>query len=191
MKKFLLMAAVLMTSMAASAQNEVGKITIAPTVGINFSNMSGDVEGNKMKIGPVFGAVAEYGLMEKLGLSAGVLYSMQGYKGEYSAYGATAKWTTKMDYLNVPILANYYVVNGLAVKAGLQPAFLLSAKNDDKDIKDKCKSFELSIPVGVSYEFSDFVIDARYNIPLTKVNDGDGSMKNSVIQLTVGYKIGL
>ena len=185
------MAAVLMTSMAASAQNEVGKITIAPTVGINFSNMSGDVEGNKMKIGPVFGAVAEYGLMEKLGLSAGVLYSMQGYKGEYSAYGATDKWTTKMDYLNVPILANYYVVNGLAVKAGLQPAFLLSAKNDDKDIKDKCKSFELSIPVGVSYEFSDFVIDARYNIPLTKVNDGDGSMKNSVIQLTVGYKIGL
>ena len=187
----MLMAAVLTTSMAASAQNEVGKITIAPTVGINFSNMSGDVEGNKMKIGPVFGAVAEYGLMEKLGVSAGVLYSMQGYKGEHSAYGATDKWTTKMDYLNVPILANYYVVNGLAVKAGLQPAFLLSAKYDDEDFKDKCKSFELSIPVGVSYEFSDFVIDARYNIPLTKVNDGDGSMKNSVIQLTVGYKIGL
>lgn len=183
MKKFLLMAAVLMTTMAASAQNAVGTFTIAPTVGINFSNVSGDVDDNKMKVGAAFGAVAEYGLLEKLGLSAGVLYSMQGYKEEKSS--------VKLNYLNVPILANYYVIKGLAVKAGLQPAFLLSAKNEDYDIKDHCKTFELSIPVGASYEFKNFQLDARYNIPLTKYNDGDGSTKNSVFQLTLGYKIGL
>lgn len=179
--------------MAASAQNEVGQITVAPTVGLNFSNASGDVEGNKMKIGPVFGAVAEYGLQEKLGVSAGLLFSMQGYKVDYSDdFGNTAKSTIKMNYLNVPILANYYVVKGLAVKAGLQPAFLLSAKQDSEDFKDKCKSFELSIPVGASYEISNFLVDVRYNIPLTKYNDrGSESVKNSVIQLTVGYKIGL
>ena len=185
------MAAVLLTTMAANAQNTVGKFTIAPTVGINFSNVSGDVDDNKMKVGAVFGAVAEYGLLEKLGLSAGVLYSMQGYKEEYSSYGSTEKSTTKLNYLNVPILANYYVIKGLAVKAGLQPAFLLSAKNEDYDIKDHCKTFELSIPVGASYEFKNFQLDARYNIPLTKYNDGDGSTKNSVFQLTLGYKIGL
>ena len=52
------------------------------------------------------------------------------------------------------------------------------------------KKFDLSIPLGLSYEFSDFVIDARYNLGLTKIaEDMDG--KNSVIMLTVGYKISL
>ena len=98
-----------------------------------------------------------------------------------------------MDYLNIPVLANYYVVKGLAIKAGIQPGFLLSAKAGDTDIKDGCKKLDLSIPVGLSYEISDFVIDARYNLGLTKSfkgDDIDGS-KHSVIQITLGYKFAL
>ena len=54
------------------------------------------------------------------------------------------------------------------------------------------KKFDLSIPLGLSYQFSDFVIDARYNLGLTKVNkDGDSSSKNGVIQITLGYKFAL
>ena len=54
------------------------------------------------------------------------------------------------------------------------------------------KNLDLSIPLGLSYEISDFVIDARYNLGLTKIMDIDGnSSKNSVIQFTVGYKIPL
>jgi hypothetical protein len=44
--------------------------------------------------------------------------------------------------------------------------------------------------MGISYEFSDFVIDARYNLGLTKTNkEGDKSIKNSVFMLTLGYNI--
>ena len=50
----------------------------------------------------------------------------------------------------------------------------------------------LSIPLGLSYEFDDFVIDARYNLGLTNVSDSEGTkIKNGVIMLTVGYKIPL
>jgi hypothetical protein len=183
MKKFLLSAVVMLFSMAASAQNEIGQLTIAPTVGINFANLSGDIDGNKMKIAPVFGAVAEYGLAEKIGISAGALFSMQGCKYD------EGDEALKANFLNIPILANYYVADGIAIKAGVQPAFLMSAKVGDEDIKDGYESFELSIPVGASYEVSNFVIDARYNIPLTKLNkEGDKSIKNSIIQVTLGYK---
>jgi hypothetical protein len=42
--------------------------------------------------------------------------------------------------------------------------------------------------LGLSYEISNFVIDARYNLGLTKIADHfDG--KNSVIMLTFGYMI--
>lgn len=55
---------------------------------------------------------------------------------------------------------------------------------------DDFKSFDFSIPLGLSYEFSDFVIDARYNLGLTDLVDY-AKGKNSVIQFTVGYKIPL
>ena len=93
------------------------------------------------------------------------------------------KWNP--GYLNIPLTVNYYVVNGLALKAGVQPGFLIA-----KDKNDDAKKFDLSIPVGASYEYQNFVFDARYNIGVTKVADhGDGY--NNVIQITVGYKFKL
>ncbi len=181
MKKFFMMAAVCFACLTASAQAEVGSISIMPKVGVNFANVT---EGDgDMKIGLVAGAEAEYQFAEKLSFTGGLLYSMQGSKGEGD--------DLKMDYINIPILANYEVIPGLKVKAGVQPAFLMSAKVGDFDIKDACKSFDLAIPVGASYQISDFVIDARYNFGLSGIYDGDGDGKNSVIQLTVGYKFAL
>ena len=66
-----------------------------------------------------------------------------------------------------------------------------------EDMKDMNETFDLSIPLGISYEISDFVIDARYNLGVTNVlkeNKGwtwDGKARNSVIMLTLGYKIPL
>ena len=52
------------------------------------------------------------------------------------------------------------------------------------------KTVDLSIPIGLSYEFSNFVIDGRYNWGLTKVAK-DSDSKNSVFQNTLGYKLPL
>jgi len=46
------------------------------------------------------------------------------------------------------------------------------------------------VPVGLSYEYKSFVIDARYNIGVTRVAEGDES-RNRVFQITLGYKINL
>ena len=185
MKKFFLAAAAMLMSVSMNAQNEVGQISIAPTAGINISTLT-DTDGNKSKAGFVAGVVGEYGVAEKVGISAGVMFSMQGCGWKDS------DTKTKLNYLNIPILANYYVYKGLAVKAGVQPGFLVSAKTGDNDIKDACKKFDFAIPVGVSYEYQNFVLDARYNIGLTKGNkEGSRSQKNSVFQITLGYKFKL
>lgn len=93
------------------------------------------------------------------------------------------KWNP--GYINVPITLNYYPVAGLALKAGLQPGFMVN-KDDAEDIK----TFDLSIPVGLSYEYQNIVFDARYNIGVTKVAD-NWDHYNNVIQITVGYKFAL
>lgn len=175
----MLAAAVMIMSLGAQAQNEVGQITVAPTVGLNLASVTGD--GAKTMPAFTVGLTGEYGLTENLGVTAAVMYSMQGAKEEFTDE------KLKLGYINIPILANYYVWNGLAIKAGVQPGILLSAKMAGQDVKDYCNSFDFTIPVGVSYEFSKVVVDARYNIGLSKVMDGSDS-KNSVVQFSVGYK---
>ena len=104
-----------------------------------------------------------------------------------------------MDYLNIPIVANYYIIPGLAIKAGIQPSFLMGAKykmkedgySDSRDIKDNCKTFDLAIPLGASYEYKNVVFDVRYNLSVLKLNKekADKNLRNSVIQFTLGYKL--
>ena len=179
-----MMAVMAVAALTASAQNEEGQVTIMPKAGINISSITNS-DGTKAKVGFVGGVEAEYGLPSNFSVSAGVLFSMQGAK----AKEGDAK--TKLNYLSIPILCNYYVWQGLAVKAGVQPGFLLSAKTGDLDIKDGCKKFDLSIPVGVSYEYQKFVLDARYNIGVTKFNKEGDASRNSVFAITLGYKFAL
>ena len=183
MKKFMMMVAMAFATLTASAQAEAGTLTLKPLVGINVANITDD-DGDA-KVGLAAGAELGYQLNESFAVTAGAIYSMQGAKSE----GVKMN----LDYINIPILANYYITRGLAVKAGIQPAFKVKseAKADVVSVDmDGFKSFDLSIPVGLSYEVSDFVIDARYNWGMTKVFEGFDS-KNTVFQFTVGYKFAL
>lgn len=100
----------------------------------------------------------------------------------------------------MPILANVYVTKGLAVKLGVQPGFKVNAKYDTKTTalgvtvktssEPDVKSVDFSIPVGISYEYANFQLDARYNWGLTKISK-HGDDKNSVFQITLGYKFDL
>lgn len=125
---------------------------------------------------------------------------MQGAKYDQTILNQDIRTTTKLDYINVPIMANVYVVKGLAVKLGIQPGFNVNSKQTfsgktvlgdiDKKYELDAKSVDFSIPVGLSYEYNNVVLDARYNWGLTKVFEGSDA-KNSVFQITLGYKFDL
>ncbi len=196
MKKFFVMAAMVLSSVGAFAQYEAGDITIQPKVGLNVSSTTG--EGAEYKAGFVGGAELEYHVTPKFGISGGVLYSMQGAKVK-----DTDDAKINLDYINIPILANVYVAPGLAIKAGIQPAFNVSnklkAEGFTVDLDEAAKylgddvkvnSFDFAIPVGISYEYQNICLDARYNIGVTNIAK-DGDTKNSVFQITLGYKFKL
>ena len=180
-----MIAAMMVAVLSANAQNEVGQITLKPMAGVTLATIT-DSDHSKFRVGLTAGVEGEYGIAEKFGITAGLLYSMQGanYDGDDKL---------KLGYLNIPILANYYVIPGLAIKTGVQPGFLLSAKDEDgDDVKDGMKTFDLSIPMGASYEYKNYVFDARYYYGLTKINKhGSNSLRNTVFMITVGYKFAL
>lgn len=187
MRKFMLMAVMALFSVGAFAQYNGGEITVQPKIGLNVTNIS-DGDGD-WKAGLAVGAELEYHATPMVGISAGLIYSMQGAKA--TEEGVDVK--VNVDYINVPILANIYVAPGFALKTGLQPAFKVSsevkAEGHAVDL-DEIKSVDFSIPVGMSYEYQNICFDARYNIGLTKLLDGSDS-KNQVFQITVGYKFHL
>lgn len=194
MKKLFLFAAMAIFAITANAQHEAGSFTITPKAGVNIASLTSSDDWD-VRPGLAIGAEAEYFAKDYFSISAGVLYSQQGNKRKEDG----VKYTTKFDYISIPILANTYVTRGLALKVGLQPSFKVNAKakikggEDEAEGKiDDAKSFDLSIPVGLSYEFSKvpIVIDARYNFGLTHVIK-DSHSKNSVAQITIGYKFSL
>lgn len=200
MKKLFLIAVAMLATLSVSAQSAPGTFSLKPMVGATLSSVRGsDVDGVKMKFGLVAGAEGIYQVSDMFALSGGLLYSMQGFKTDTNL---DLKMNT--EYLNIPILANIYVAQGLALKAGVQFGLLTKAKakgkygniEEDIDIKDQMKSLDLSIPVGVSYEINNsFTIDARYNFGLSKIAKDDdhhydytAKAYNSVFMLTLGYK---
>ena len=183
MKKFILMAAMVFASVASFAQQPVGTFSIQPKVGISIAELT-DNSGDA-RIGVLAGAEAMYQATDIFGISVGAIYQQQGIKSDNA--------TLKLDYVNVPILANVYVVKGLAVKLGIQPGFLVAANEDN--IKDNMNTVDFSIPVGISYDFDcGLVLDARYNCGITNVYKDsyyNNSNTNDVFSFTVGYKFKL
>ena len=199
MKRIFLIASVMMLPLMVFAQREVGTLSFQPKAGLNVAYYTGD-DGvdTKPRLGIVGGAEFEYQIMQKLSLSAGMLYSQQGEKAKIKETFQVTDITAKTDYLNFPILANVYVAKGLAVKFGVQPGVNVKAgysvNNSSFEWEGNLsyygihvKTFDLAIPVGLSYELKNFVIDARYNIGVTKMAEGDES-RNRTFQFTIGYK---
>ena len=213
MKKIFTIVALVAVALSAQAQYEEGDLTIQPRVGVTFSTISGSdllSDDAKMKTNLTYGFELEYFLMDKLSVAGGLLFTNQGYKFDYYEsvdVTNTNKITAKFDnyYATVPITINYYLIEGLAIKAGVQPAFRVKTRlntGDEKLDLDKTldflfpnqdvtlNKFDLSIPVGFSYEYNHITFDARYNFGLIKLFKGiNGSSRNRVITLTLGYKL--
>ena len=200
MKKLLMIASALLISTGAYAQQEVGSLTIQPKVGLNIANYRSSDDSDP-RVGLAVGAEFEYQITNMFSLSAGALYSMQGATQSDSYSGYKSDVTMKTDYVNIPILANIYVAKGFAVKFGVQPAFNVKAdykvssqgvtvSGSLSDLGVDIKSFDFAIPLGLSYEWNNIVVDGRYNLGVMKMVDNDDT-KNSVFQFTVGYKFKL
>ena len=177
-----MIAALMVATLSTNAQG----MFIKPMAGGSLATMTGDVEHLKMKLGFVGGVELGYQVNDFFALTAGALYTMQGAKFDSDK----TKYNINLDYLNVPVMLAVYPVEGFGIKAGAQFGFLMKAKRSEDDIKDFYKKSDFTIPVGLSYEFEDAAIDLRYHIPVSNIYDSNNvDIKNSLITLTIGYKI--
>ena len=197
MKKILLSAVAVMAFMSVSAQ----ETRFGVKAGVNFHTLTGDIEDQSSKVGFQAGAFAEFKLSDKFAIQPELLYSTQGTKFEEG----DDEIKYNLSYLNIPVMAKYYVAEKFSLEAGPQIGFLLSAKgkfditeegvsvSGDEDIKDSFESIDFGINFGAGYDFTENLsAGIRYNLGLSniaKTEEGsDAKIKNSVFSLSVGYK---
>lgn len=147
--------------------------------GANFANIN-DASGLSNRTGFLVGIFAGVKFSDSVGIQGDLLYSQQGADFDPEKID--------LNYVNIPIVLKYFVVQGLNIQAGPQFGFIV-----DDNIKEvfgdivEAESFDLTGVVGVGYDLPMRIkVDARYNFGLTDIfNNTEG--KNSVVSLSLGY----
>lgn len=69
----------------------------------------------------------------------------------------------------------------------------LRVKGYSTSMSDVTKSVDFGIPLGVSYEYKNIVLDARYYFGLTKIDktENPDNARNQYLSITLGYKFHL
>ena len=211
MKKLLIVLSLFFLSMTVQAQVE-SYWRIYPKLGFTLAKFPNDkfYSGDK--------ELSEYTARYKQGMTGGlevayergVVTFMAGlmYANRGGLIEKVSGIQYTLHYLEIPLMTGYEILEGLKIKAGIQPGFLLKAKfmqskitsekqkdgqtkviateETDSDASDLFKKFDFSIPVGISYEFSNVVIDARYVFGVTQNSDLIKA-RNGGFTFTVGY----
>lgn len=170
--------------------------------GLNVANLTGDEdEDNSSKVGFHLGGFVEIKVSDKFSVQPELLFSTQGTKFEETVLGTLVEYKTNLSYLNIPVMAKYYVAEGFSLEAGPQIGFLTSAKykiesegnESEVDGKDDFESVDFGVNFGAGYDFTENLsVGLRYNLGLSNVykTEAGDDFKNSnnVFSVSLGYK---
>ena len=212
MKKFIMLAGMMLACVSGFAQMQPGLFSITPKMGFNVATMSGSGNANS-RMAFVAGVDFEYQINRQFAFGLGAIYSQQGVEDD--------PWTLKTDYITLPLTAFYYPVRGLGIYVGVEPAILVRKKAEIffkqysevaelpkvgdvtkryideygmtyEGIFDKslgAKRGVVSLPIGINYEFDHCVFGIKYSIGLGNAISGPGvSCTHNVFQISLGYR---
>ncbi len=183
----------LITVLPASGQVNFGVIG-----GLNLASLSFDPDpqgvdlSNRTGIG--IGGVLSFGVGETLALQLEPMFLQKGSKATVQGFGETE---LKASYIEVPAMLKFAFGSSDTkpyVMAGPTVGFLLSAKQDETDIKDDVKSIDfgltfgggVSLPMGNNTVF----VEGRYSFGLADINDDSDpdadKFKTKGIQIMAG-----
>ncbi|SHI96744.1 Outer membrane protein beta-barrel domain-containing protein [Mesonia phycicola] len=192
----------LMTILGVNAQADSDLVQVGVKGGVNFSNVTGDdFEGPNSRTSFNAGFVAEIPFTERFSIQPEVLYSGQGFDIDQSNQDNfldnDGNVEYQLDYIQIPVLAKIYLVEGLSVQAGPQIGFKINEEidyqpNDDAgdiDLEDysETEDIDISLAAGLEYKFDNgFFIQGRYNYGFSQLIK-DYDIHNSVFQAGIGF----
>ncbi|HSF90175.1 MAG TPA: porin family protein [Saprospiraceae bacterium] len=178
MKTLTLMIVLLCSPIFLSAQLGVGI-----KAGANFANISTDDYETSSRTSYHAGAYANFKLSDKWGITPEVLWSSQG--------GDLDDVEFETNYVTVPIMLRWRIIDLISVEAGPQFNVLTSAKSDGVDVLDDLTSPSYSAAFGALVHLPlGFNAGLRYVVGLSDISESENdSLKDNTFQIYVGWTI--
>lgn len=200
-----------------------GGAQIGIRAGVNVSDWSGDAVRSvmdlagytngavtkEMKTGFHAGLYATLPIAPGFSIEPGVLYSEKGTRligtlpfKQFDFLNARVTATSRMAYIDVPVLAKVNVTPGFYLFAGPQASFLLSnqvrveagalgfnAFQQNFDIKDQFRPVDFSVTGGLGYQHSSGIgLSAGYDYGLSSLDKNNRfDAQNRVIKVSLNY----
>jgi outer membrane protein W len=171
--------------------------SIGPRGGVNFAGVT-NVEESQSITGVVLGLTSTFSFNKNTGLTADVLYSVEGYKAPFEEY--------RLRYLQVPLYLDFFFGElgdrfRPKIYAGISPSFLLSGTLNELDFNEPYfNNFILHATggLGFNYRIANRIwlnTDARAFIGLNDIRDQDvatgDAINPRIVQLSLGLAYGL
>lgn len=144
-----------------------------------LSQIFGDNYAGFDRLGPQAGLFSKYVMNNDFQIKTELCYIQKGSKQVLPKQGIYTNF--KLDYIEVPVLLNYFYKDDIYAEAGLGFSYLLSAKVDldgsgfiDQDLG--FKNYELSGIIGAGYIFHPhFSISARWAYSILPIRPHPGN----------------
>ncbi|MDE1191503.1 MAG: porin family protein [Arachidicoccus sp.] len=167
--------------------------------GVKAGGTFGKIDGESFKQGYNFGVNAgffAYIGSNKVGVQPEVLFNQtkttveddKVSPGDVLNQGAKGH----LNYLSIPILLRYNVVNILSLQAGPQFGILMNKNNNlVQNGRDAFKGGDFAIDLGVQLNLNKLKVYGRYNIGLSNISDVTSSDKwtNQQFQVGIGFRL--
>ncbi len=182
--------------------------------GMNVSSLSkdGGLEDQSSKIGFNGGVFLNAPLSEQFSIQPEVLYNNLGSKvtiteANIGNNNYTAEYARHLDYISVPVMAQFNATPNFYIEAGPQFSFLVDARDKYKNTKngstqnaesyslnkDNFNNFDFALGLGIGYYFTPQLgINARYTAGLTDIyksnSNSTDNVKNNVFQVGLNFR---
>lgn len=161
-------------------------VRIGPKIGLNVATLTGNVNTEVRSLAALqAGGVVEVELMDWFSIQPELLFSVKGFRIN-EVRGVN-------NYVDLPIMAKFYPVDGLYGEIGPQLGFLISAneKNtaDRVTVTQDYKTVDIGLGFGAGYVLRDIGLGfgLRYNAGLTNVLRSNSRIRNGVFQVAVTW----
>jgi len=187
-------------AMAAFGTAEAQTARFGIKGGLNISTLTGEIENAEPKIGAHLGGLVEIKVAKKFAIQPELLFSLQGAKNDYVRNIGNTRYVNEekinLLYLQVPVMAKFYVLPSLSLEAGPQLGVLLDAESKyslresngnnassssrSYDIKNNLRTLDAGFNLGASYYFNNNIfVQARYSFGLSSIDKRDYNDNNN------------
>ncbi|AXY72902.1 PorT family protein [Paraflavitalea soli] len=163
MKKY----CVLILVLVAGCLTTYAQVKVGLKGGININNVKyRDADPNTASIGFNTGLLARIQVSDKFFIRPELQYSVKGYR--YPVTGGSGNVTSRLNYINLPVLAGFPIGSKLQFLIGPEFGYLVKATSkfggNKSDITNLYQHFDWGLDLGAAFHLMpDLGVEVRYN----------------------------